>query len=146
MQVNFINDVDESFNQFESLLPLILKKTLDLNEKDLNVSVNVVLIDDENMKQYNLDYRQIDKTTDVLSFVDGEIMDEVVHLGDILVSFEAVKKQAAEYGHSIKREFSFLVTHGFLHLLGYDHMEPEEEKEMFSMQREILSGIVSKDN
>ena len=146
MQVNFINDVDESFNQFESLLPLILKKTLDLNEKNLNVSVNVVLIDDENMKQYNLDYRQIDKTTDVLSFVNGEIMDEVVHLGDILVSFEAVKKQAAEYGHSIKREFSFLVTHGFLHLLGYDHMEPEEEKEMFSMQREILSGIVSKDN
>lgn len=146
MQVNFINDVDESFNQFESLLPVILKKTLDLNQKDLNVSVNVVLIDDENMKQYNHDFRQIDKTTDVLSFVDGESMDDLVHLGDILISFEAVKKQAQEYGHSIKREFSFLVTHGFLHLLGYDHMEPEEEKEMFSMQREILSGIVSKDN
>lgn len=146
MQVNFINDVDESFNQFESLLPVILKKTLDLNQKDLNVSVNVVLIDDENMKQYNHDFRKIDKTTDVLSFVDGESMDDLVHLGDILISFEAVKKQAQEYGHSIKREFSFLVTHGFLHLLGYDHMEPEEEKEMFSMQREILSGIVSKDN
>lgn len=146
MQVNFINDVDESFNQFESLLPVILKKTLDLNQKDLNVSVNVVLIDDESMKQYNHNFRQIDATTDVLSFVDGESMDDVLHLGDILISFEAVKKQAAEYGHSIKREFSFLVTHGFLHLLGYDHMEPEEEKEMFSMQREILSGIVSKDN
>lgn len=146
MQVNFLNEVDESFNQFESYLPLILKKTLDLNNKDKNVSVNIVLIDDEAMKQYNQDFRKIDRTTDVLSFVDGELMDELLHLGDILVSYEAVNRQAKEYGHSVKREFCFLVTHGYLHLLGYDHMEPEEEKEMFTMQKEILHGIVEKNN
>lgn len=146
MQVNFLNDVEESFNQFESYLPIILKKTLDLNKKETNVSVNIVLIDDETMKQYNQDFRQLDKTTDVLSFVDGEKMDDILHLGDILVSYEAVNRQAKEYGHSIKREFCFLVTHGYLHLLGYDHMKPEEEKEMFSMQREILNGLVDKDS
>ena len=146
MQVNFLNDVDESFNQFESYLPFILKKTLDLNNKDTNVSVNIVLIDDETMKQYNQDFRQIDRTTDVLSFVDGEEMDDILHLGDILVSYEAVKRQATEYGHSVKREFCFLVTHGYLHLLGYDHMEAEEEKEMFQMQKEILNGLVDKDS
>ena len=146
MQVNFLNEVDESFNQFESFLPLILNKTLDLNNKDKNVSVNIVHIDDEAMKQYNQDFRQIDRTTDVLSFVDGEVMDDILHLGDILVSYEAVNRQAEEYGHSVKREFCFLVTHGYLHLLGYDHMEPEEEKEMFDMQKEILSGIVEKNS
>lgn len=146
MQVNFLNEVDESFNQFESYLPRILNKTLDLNNKDKNVSVNIVLIDDEAMKQYNQDFRQIDRTTDVLSFVDGEVMDDILHLGDILVSYEAVNRQAEEYGHSVKREFCFLVTHGYLHLLGYDHMEPGEEKEMFDMQKEILSGIVEKNS
>lgn len=144
MQINFINDVDESFNVFESMFPLILDKTLDLLNKAKNVSVNVVLIDDLAMKQFNNDFRGLDKTTDVLSFVDGEIMDGQLHLGDILVSFEASKRQAKEYGHSLKREFCFLVTHGFLHLLGFDHESPEEEKEMFTLQKEILDGLVEK--
>lgn len=146
MQVNFLNDADETFNQFESDLPIILNKTLDLLNKEKNVSVNVVLIDDENMKKFNKDFRDLDKTTDVLSFVDGETMDEQIHLGDILVSFEAARRQAKEYEHSLKREFCFLVTHGFLHLLGYDHETPEDEKEMFTLQKEILNGIVEKNN
>ena len=88
-----------------------------------------------------------DSPTDVLSFPqltfeEGEIMDrnekgEVV-LGDIIISLERAREQAEEYGHSLKREIAFLTAHSMLHLLGYDHMEPEEEKEMFAKQKEIL--------
>ena len=92
-------------------------------------------------------FRGIDRPTDVLSFPqltfeEGEIMDrnekgEVV-LGDIIISLERAREQAEEYGHSLKREIAFLTAHSMLHLLGYDHMEPEEEKEMFAKQKEIL--------
>lgn len=113
--------------------------------KDCEISVSIV--DNEEIRQINKQFRNIDRETDVLSFpmltfAEGEMAernenDEIV-LGDIIISLERAREQAAEYGHSLKREIAFLTAHSMLHLLGYDHMEPEEEAEMFRRQKEIL--------
>lgn len=103
---------------------------------------SITLIGDELMHEMNLQYRGVDRTTDVLSFAlndskeDFEV--EVEVLGDIFVSIPKMQSQAVEYGHSEKRELSFLIIHGLLHLLGYDHMKEEDEKVMFALQREVL--------
>lgn len=102
----------------------------------------IIFIDDDKMHEMNLKYRGIDRTTDVLSFAlnDNETIEEEINvLGDIFISIPKMMEQANEYGHSEKRELSFLAIHGLLHLLGYDHMEPEDEKVMFSKQEEVLS-------
>jgi len=114
-------------------------------EKPCEVSVSIV--DNEEIRQINKQFRGIDRATDVLSFplltfeedetLDLNEKDEVL-LGDIIISLERAREQADEYGHSLKREVAFLTAHSMLHLLGYDHMEEDEEKEMFSKQREIL--------
>ena len=93
------------------------------------------------MIEINKTYRGIDRPTDVISFALEEDENYEVKerlLGDIYISIDKVYEQAKEYEHSVKRELFFLVTHGFLHLLGYDHMTEEEEKEMFSLQEKIL--------
>ena len=91
----------------------------------------------------NRDYRGVDRITDVISFAfedTGEILyNEIRMLGDIYICIPQMKRQAESYGHSEKRELSFLAVHGLLHLLGYDHMTEEDEKEMFSLQELILS-------
>ena len=95
------------------------------------------------MREMNYQYRNIDNTTDVLSFAlnDSEDnFDEQINvLGDIFISIPRMKKQAVEYGHSEKRELSFLTIHGLLHLLGYDHMNKDDEEVMFSLQEEVLN-------
>lgn len=101
-------------------------------------------IDDDKMQELNNTYRGIDKTTDVLSFAinDGETkkerLDELI-LGDIFISVPKMQKQAVEYETGEKRELAFLLIHGLLHLLGYDHMNKEDEEEMFKLQEEILN-------
>jgi probable rRNA maturation factor len=109
--------------------------------------VSVSIVDNEEIRQINKQFRGIDRATDVLSFPlltfeEGERPDfnekNEVLLGDIIISLERAKEQAEEYGHSLKRELAFLTAHSMLHLLGYDHMEEKEEKEMFQKQREIL--------
>lgn len=109
--------------------------------------ISVSIVDNEEIRQINRQFRNIDKATDVLSFPmltfqegeqaerneDGEIL-----LGDIIISLERAREQAEGYGHSLKREIAFLTAHSMLHLLGYDHMTPEEEEEMFRRQKEIL--------
>lgn len=104
---------------------------------------SIIFIDDEVMHEMNLKYRGIDRTTDVLSFAlnDNENTDRSSGvLGDIFISIPKMKAQAIEYGHSEKRELSFLAIHGLLHLLGYDHMEKSDEKIMFGLQEEVLEG------
>ena len=94
------------------------------------------------MHEMNKQYRGVDRTTDVLSFAlndaDDGFVSEIEVLGDIFVSIPKMLEQATEYGHSAKRELSFLCIHGLLHLLGYDHMKEEDEKVMFALQREVL--------
>lgn len=106
-----------------------------------NASCSILFVDDATIKKINLENRGIDRVTDVISFAleDGEepFLSYRV-LGDIYISIPKMKEQAKEYGHSEKRELSFLVVHGLLHLLGYDHIEKEEEEIMFSLQEKIL--------
>ena len=113
-----------------------------------NGTFSVILTDDEEVHYLNKTYRNIDRTTDVLSFAlndNGAFPGPVNVLGDIFISIPKMKEQAIEYSHSEKRELSFLALHGLLHLLGYDHTKgPKEEEEMFGLQKEILNekGII----
>ena len=106
---------------------------------------NVILVDNEYIHRLNLEYRGIDRPTDVITFALEDVKDieydNMRLLGDIYISLDKAREQALEYGHSFLRELSFLAVHGFLHLLGYDHMNPEDEKEMFTRQEEILNGF-----
>ena len=103
---------------------------------------NIIMVDDRKIQELNREYRGIDKKTDVITFAleDGDDFrnPEIRVLGDIYISIPVAYEQANIYGHSRIREICFLATHGILHLLGYDHMEEEEEREMFSLQEELL--------
>lgn len=113
-------------------------------EKVGNVVFNVILVNEDKIHELNKTYRGVDRPTDVITFALEDNQDIVYEdfrlLGDIYICVEKVISQAKEYGHSVKRELSFLTIHGFLHLLGYDHMDSEEEKIMFARQDEILNG------
>ncbi len=111
-----------------------------------NAIFSIVFIDDEKMQEINKQYRNKDETTDVLSFAfeDNEDIkyNEFRVLGDIYISIPKMQAQALEYDNSEKSELAFLVVHGLLHLLGYDHMTDKEEKEMFSLQEALLNGEI----
>lgn len=107
--------------------------------------VSVIVVDDETMHAMNRDYRKVDRTTDVLSFPawEGEELPSIPDdfLGDIAISLPTAERQAQEYGHSLVRELAFLAVHGALHLMGYDHMCEEDEREMRERQQKILTGM-----
>lgn len=135
---NEINDDLVNVDELESLASFTLNK-----EEVKNALVNVILVDNETIKEINKNYRQKDEITDVISFAleEGETFPtvDIRILGDIYVSVEKAKMQANEYKHSFKREISFLVVHGLLHLLGYSHETKELEAVMFKRQELILS-------
>jgi len=110
-----------------------------------NCSVDILIVDLENMHAINRDTRGIDSSTDVLSFPSGEFVKENyaenLFLGDIVIAYERIFSQAHDYGHSTEREVAFLTAHALLHLMGYDHKTAEEEAEMFGKQEEILAGM-----
>ena len=123
-----------------------MKKVLEIaiKEEELNdVEFNVILVDNNYIHELNKNYRKIDRETDVITFAleDNEEVNEEEHrlLGDIYISVDKANSQALEYGHSFKREICFLAVHGFLHLLGYDHMNKHDEEIMFSKQELILN-------
>ena len=115
--------------------------------------VSVTLTDNVYIHTLNRDYLCIDRPTDVLSFAlnesdEPEVADgpDVNVLGDLIISVERAKEQAADYGHSVKREIAFLTVHGMLHLLGYDHMEEEDRIEMENEQRYVMEQLgISRD-
>ena len=135
--------IDEYGVDFDySYLNKIIDKTLEM-EKVKSSNFAIVFIDDERMHELNKNYRGIDRTTDVLSFAfedNNKICYNIRQLGEIYVSIPKMKAQAKEYGHSQKGELAFLVVHGLLHLLGYDHtLGVEEEKVMFEKQELVLN-------
>ena len=146
MELDFnskFKEYEDYEEQYLSLMEIALKM---LNIK-CDPIVSVSLVDNRYIHRINKKYRHIDRPTDVISFAfldDGHQYEQVlfkegmVALGDIYISVEKAKEQAEEYGHSIKRELSFLFVHGLLHLLGYDHMNKEDEEVMFSLQDKIL--------
>ena len=141
----------EVFNEYKGNVKEIktIKKLIDyaIKYKNLNnIEFNIILVDNEYIHNLNLNYRQIDRPTDVITFAleDDKIVktiDDYRVLGDIYISVDKAKEQAEEYGHSFLREICFLTVHGFLHLLGYDHMNKEDEIVMFKEQEEILNGF-----
>lgn len=115
------------------------------------IECSITFVDDERIREINSKYRGIDRPTDVISFAleetaEGEVPilpeeGEPRVLGDIIVSLDRARAQAEEYGHTFERELGFLVIHGLLHLLGYDHATKQEEQVMFGLQENILSSF-----
>lgn len=142
------NETNENLKSFYDDINLVIKNTLDYENFTDNAEVSITFVDNKEIKELNNKFRKINKETDVLSFPlldDFENIDQnsCVFLGDIVISVEKAIDQADAYGHSLRREITFLVIHSMLHLLGYDHMACEEEKEMIFKQKEIfkLSNI-----
>ena len=140
-KVELFNQTEKEITELDTVLK-VLESALKKENLD-NVSFNLIIVDNEYIHELNRDYRNIDRETDVITFAledeDSIILpsDERV-LGDIYISIDKAESQALEYGHSLLRELSFLAVHGFYHLLGYDHMRPEDEKVMFKKQEEVL--------
>ena len=142
----FVNEVENFENNYEQDFTAIIEQALKTLGIEDDVEVSCVLVDDERIHEINREYRHIDRSTDVISFAMEDNDQFYVEgmprtLGDIFISVDHAKKQAEEYGHSLRREMCFLFTHGILHLLGYDHITDEQEKEMFGLQDEILGAL-----
>lgn len=146
VELVFENDYDPTYDVYEPLFVELAHKTfqqLGLTDK---VTFEVDLVDDETIHGVNREYRHVDRPTDVISFafddkVEGEVAikgTELHDLGAILISIDRALAQAKDYGHSDRREICFLFVHGILHLLGYNHEKPEDEKIMFGLQDIIL--------
>lgn len=136
--------VDNGLYKDYDYLNDVIAKTLE-SEKVTGAVFSIIYISLEEIHKLNKEYRGIDRSTDVISFALEDSNDFEVEnlrvLGDIYICIDKMKEQAKEYGHSEKRELSFLTCHGLLHLLGYDHMEKEEEKVMFGKQEKILEEL-----
>ena len=136
---------NETNEQIEELIGLneLLKYALNYMKVN-NAEFNVIIIDNTRIHEMNREYRGVDRPTDVITFALEDHQDiefeDIRLLGDIYISIEKARSQAEEYGHSLKREISFLTVHGLLHLLGYDHMNDADEKEMFQLQNDILDS------
>ena len=153
MEVVFDNPYGKDFDWLEERYNEIAKAAFSYLEIKENYEVDVSLVDDETIHQINRDYRNVDRVTDVISFAfndDKDPKDQINSadvqkmLGEILICLPQAKRQAAEIGNTLERELSFLFTHGLLHLLGYDHMKPEDEAIMFPLQEKILSLVGDK--
>ena len=137
-----INDSNKKVLEEEILNNYVnyLVEKLELN----NCEFNIILTNNKKIHKINKEYRGIDRETDVISFALEDNKDILYKdfrlLGDIYISMDKCYAQALEYGHSRVRELCFLATHGVLHLLGYDHMNPRDEEKMFSLQNELLDG------
>ena len=137
-----INETEEKIEELDYLnnyISYVVKK-----EKLENCVFNIIFVSNEKIQEINFNYRGVDKVTDVISFAleDANDVKEpgMRILGDIYIAINVAYNQAEIYGHSNIREICFLATHGILHLLGYDHMEEEEEKIMFTKQKELLES------
>lgn len=134
--INEVNQDIKELKEVERFIDYVLQKL-----KLEDVIFDIIIVDNSKIKKINKEYRNIDNHTDVISFALEDFCDiktEVRILGDVYISIDKAKEQAKDYEHSLLRELSFLSIHGLLHLLGYDHEQEEEEKEMFELQERLL--------
>ena len=152
MTIEIENETQASFSfDYEETAKNVILASLDLEKFPYEAEVHLLLVDNASIREINREQRGIDKPTDVLSFpmaAYAERQPDIFHpdtgeavLGDIVISVEKAAEQATEYGHGQKREFAFLIAHSMLHLMGYDHMQPEEAAVMEKKQREILDHL-----
>jgi len=143
IRVSLLNEygkVDIPERKIKEIIKFVLKEM----EKD-NSELSLVMCNNDYIHFYNKEYRNKDYPTDVLSFVDGERIGKITYLGDIIISIDKVESQSEEYGVSFEEEFSRLLVHGVLHLLGYDHETSEEdEKVMMSIQDKLVDEVLRK--
>ena len=143
MEIDIFNETDENLEKELDVVHNVLVygiKKLEVGD----VNFNVIIVDNDYIHKLNKDYRGIDRETDVISFAledDKTFNPEMRILGDIYISIDKAKSQSEEYGHSLLRELCFLAVHGMLHLLGYDHMNEDDEKVMFKLQEDILNEM-----
>ena len=137
-EINDLVHVDFNYDYLDSVIKRVLKK-----EHVKNAYFSIIFVDLREIQRLNKEYRAIDRVTDVISFAlednHDQINNEIRVLGDIYICIPKMIEQANTYGHSIKRELSFLTVHGLLHLLGYDHQTNDDEKIMFGLQELILN-------
>ncbi|MBU8879432.1 rRNA maturation RNase YbeY [Bacillus sp. FJAT-29790] len=147
LSIDFLDETNELTEKETTHIVELLNLAAKMEKVEPESEVSITFVSDEKITEINKEYRNKDSVTDVISFAmeemgEGEIelhgLDMPRILGDIIISVAKAKEQAEEYGHSFMRELGFLAVHGFLHLLGYDHETTEEEKEMFSRQKDIL--------
>ncbi len=143
MEIGIFNETDKDLEKEMELIKKVLLHGLEKLKLD-KVEFNVIIVDNDYIHKLNKEYRHIDRETDVITFAledDKTFNPKERVLGDIYISIDKAISQSIEYGHSKERELSFLAVHGLLHLLGYDHMEKEDEIVMFSLQEEILNEM-----
>lgn len=150
-----IIDISDATNQLSSeklaLVERLLRFIAEREKVPQLAEVSVNFVDEVAIQALNFQYRNKNEPTDVISFAMQDSISEELQilgndsfpilLGDIVISVDQAKNQAKSYGHSLKREISFLTVHGFLHLLGYNHLEPDDEKVMFARQNELLEDF-----
>ena len=151
VQINY-NNIEEN-EEYNKIINTVVKKCFEEEGLDnIKIYINIILTNPEEIKRINKGYRNIDKETDVLSFpmfqkeeIEGLIKkkENIVTdiLGDVVISIPRVYEQAEEYNHSFERELSYMVVHGFYHLMGYDHMEEEEKKIMRQKEENVLQKL-----
>ena len=150
MELTIINQTNEKkWNSYRKDFMKILRKTCDVLKCDEDFAMSLIFVDDEQIQEINREYREKDMPTDVISFALNDVEDpydleDTNEIGDIFINVNAIIRQAIEYQHTYRREVCFLFTHGVLHLMGYDHMCEEDEKEMFGLQDIILEDIAKK--
>ena len=143
MEIGLFNETENNLEEELKLINDVLLHGLEKLKID-KVEFNVIIVDNEYIHKLNKEYRNIDRETDVITFAledDKTFNPEERVLGDVYISIDKAISQSEEYGHSLRREISFLAVHGLLHLLGYDHMEKEDELVMFKLQEEILDEM-----
>lgn len=145
-------DLDEN-EEYEKIIKPVLEECYKEEKlEDSKLTIQITLTNPENIRKLNKQYRNIDKETDVLSFpmfereeIDSKVKNQDFQyediLGDMVISIERVEEQAKEYGHSFKRELSYMVVHSFYHLMGYDHIEENDKVEMRSKEDVILNRL-----
>ena len=151
VQINY-NNIEEN-EEYNKIINTVVKKCFEEEGLDnIKIYINIILTNPEEIKRINKEYRNIDKETDVLSFpmFEKAELDEKIKnkdflyedvLGDVIISIDRVREQAEEYGHSFERELSYMLVHGFYHLMGYDHIEEEDKKIMRPKEEKILNEL-----
>ena len=137
MIINLFNNYNKEINfDFEKIIK-------DVEKYESNKEISLILVDKDEIHKINLEYRHKDYPTDVISFeaYEEDIEEDNNYAGDIFLCIDKVYEQATEYGHSLEREFAFLLVHGVLHLHGYDHIEKNDEVIMFAKQEEFLNFL-----
>ena len=135
MMIRILNQA--TTENYEKQLTKVLKKAYKITRTSKQKPIQVILVENQKIKQLNKDYRDKDELTDVLTFPS----DHPDELGDVFIALHVAQSQAKDYGHPFERELAFLTIHGFLHSIGYDHQTEAEEKTMFELQNTILDAL-----